>query len=179
MGHAFPPERPRRRHRNRGWDTPSITSEQACAKGAPLGTKAGCSGRGSYSIIAHLDCVAGSRGVLLELVPPEGVLGLYSRRASVVETSTMLFLQRKISRQSLKHKWAHRYLGLPTELWAAAGRRGSHPNTIPRYAVTPRGERSMVIVPQEVSEPWPMAFGTLAGDIPDDARTSVSAQEKV
>ena len=71
------------------------------------------------------------------------------------------------------------YLGLPTELWAAAGRRGSHPNTIPRYAVTPRGERSMVIVPQEVSKPWPMAFGTLAGDIPDDARTSVSAREKV
>lgn len=29
----------------------------------------------------------------------------------------------------------------------------------------------MVIVPQEVSKPWPMAFGTLAGDIPDDART--------
>ena len=24
----------------------------------------------------------------------------------------------------------------------------------------------MVIVPQEVSKPWPMAFGTLAGDIP-------------
>ena len=73
------------------------------------------------------------------------------------------------------------YLGLPTELcqWAATGRRGSHPNTIPRYAVTPRGERSMVIVPQEVSKPWPMAFGTLAGDIPDDARTSVSAREKV
>ena len=71
------------------------------------------------------------------------------------------------------------YLGLPAELWAAAGRRGSHPNTIPRYAVTPRGERSMVIVTQEVSEPWPMAFGTLAGDIPDDARTSVSAREKV
>ena len=70
------------------------------------------------------------------------------------------------------------YLGLPTELWAAAGRRGSHPNTIPRYAVTPRGERSMVIVPQEVSKPWPMAFGTLAGDIPDDARTSLSAREK-
>ena len=70
------------------------------------------------------------------------------------------------------------YLGLPTELWAAAGRRGSHPNTIPRYAVTPRGERSMVIVPQEVSKPWPMAFGTLAGDIPDDARTPVSAREK-
>jgi len=37
----------------------------------------------------------------------------------------------------------------------------------------------MVIVPQEVSKPWPMAFGTLAGDIPDDARTSVSAREKV
>lgn len=114
VGHAFPPERPRRRHRNRGWETPSITSEQACAKGAPLGTKAGCSGRGSYSIIAHLDCVAGSRGVLLELVPPEGVLGLYSRRASVVETSTMLFLQRKISRQSLKHKWAHTLVSRPS-----------------------------------------------------------------
>ena len=71
------------------------------------------------------------------------------------------------------------YLGLPTELWAAAGRRGSHPNTIPRYAVTPRGERSKVIVPQEVSKPWPMAFGTLAGDIPDDARTSMSARKKV
>ena len=37
----------------------------------------------------------------------------------------------------------------------------------------------MVIVPQEVSKPWPMAFGTLAGDIPDDARTSVSAREKL
>ena len=37
----------------------------------------------------------------------------------------------------------------------------------------------MVIVPQEVSKPWLMAFGTLAGDIPDDARTSVSAREKV
>ena len=71
------------------------------------------------------------------------------------------------------------YLGLPTELWAAAGRRGSHPNTIPRYAVTPRGERSMVIVPQEVSKPWPMAFGTLAGDILDDAKTPVSGREKV
>ena len=37
----------------------------------------------------------------------------------------------------------------------------------------------MVIVPQEVSKPGLMAFGTLAGDIPDDARTSVSAREKV
>ena len=179
MGHAFPPERPRRRHRNRGWETPSITSEQACAKGAPLGTKAGCSGRGSYSIIAHLDCVAGSRGVLLELVPPEGVLGLYSRRASVVETSTMLFLQRKISRQSLKHKWAHTLVSRPSFGPQRAVVEVTLGNTIPRYAVTPRGERSMVIVPQEVSKPWPMAFGTLAGDIPDDARTSVSAREKV